>query len=59
MVESKVKTEASGGATKDKDKEGEDKKKVYNFNKGSNRVTTSNIGKFEGKVDALKGFYYD
>ena len=58
MVDSKVKTEASAGATKEKDKEEGDKKKSYNFNKGSNRVTPP-VGKFEGKVEALKGFYYD
>jgi hypothetical protein len=58
MVDSKVKTEAGVGATKDRDKEEVDKKKVYNFNKGSNRVTPP-TGKFEGEVEALKGFYYD
>jgi hypothetical protein len=58
MADAKVKTEADG-RDKEKNKEGDaDKKSGYNFSKGSNRLlpTTS---KFEGKVDALKGFYYD
>jgi hypothetical protein len=60
MADAKVKKEVGGaGASTDRDKEaGDNKKKVYNFNKGSNRVMPP-IGKFEGKVDALKGFYYD
>ena len=47
------------GVDKDKDKEvGGEKKKAYNFSKGSNRFQP-NTTKFEGKVDALKNFYYD
>ena len=61
MADAKVKTEAGGaGGSTDRDKKevGDNRKKVYNFNKGSNRATPP-TGKFEGKVDALKGFYYD
>ena len=50
---------SESGASASKEKEGGDRKnKSYNFSKGSNRVL-SIATKFEGKVDALKGFYYD
>lgn len=56
MAESKVKTE---GSKQDKDKEaGGDKKKTFNFHKGQNRMHLPTT-KFEGKVDALKGYYHD
>ena len=61
MADTKVKNEGgAGAASKDKDsKDTVDKKgKAYNFSKGSTRVPNPTI-KFEGKVDALKGFYYD
>ena len=59
MADTKVKNEGgAGAASKDKDsKDTVDKKgKAYNFSKGSTRVPNPTI-KFEGKVDALKGFY--
>jgi hypothetical protein len=56
MADSKVKIEAGAGAPKD-NKDGDKKAKGYNFSKGAKASIPTN--KFEGKVDALKGFYYD